>query len=115
MRTAATFDSSLAFLLAAFTYIFLVNAWLGDDCVHHVPRHVELVHGYGPVFNPGERVQAYTHPLWMLTMSVAHAITREFFFTALVVSYGFALAALLLVVAQRPDRSPARSPRGSGC
>ena len=56
-----------------------------------------LLHGYGAVFNPGERVQAYTHPLWMLTISAAHAITREFFFTALAVSYGFALAAVLVV------------------
>ena len=34
------------------------------------------------MFNPGERVQAYTHPLWMLVMSAAHAVTRDFFFTA---------------------------------
>ena len=26
-----------------------------------------------PVFNPGERVQAYTHPLWFLVMTAAHA------------------------------------------
>lgn len=87
-----------AFLIAAFTYIFLANAWLGDDAYITFRVIWNFLHGYGPVFNPGERVQAYTHPLWMLVLSGAHAVTREFFFTALAVSYGFALAAVLLVV-----------------
>ena len=82
----------------AFTYIFLANAWLGDDAYITFRVAWNALHGYGPVFNPGERVQAYTHPLWFLVMTAAHAVTREFFFTSLVVSYGFALAALLTVV-----------------
>lgn len=86
-----------AFLIAAFTYVFLANAWLGDDAYITFRVIWNLLHGYGPVFNPGERVQAYTHPLWMLTMSAAYAVTREFFFTALAVSYGFALAAVVVV------------------
>jgi arabinofuranosyltransferase len=86
-----------AFLIAAFTYIFLANAWLGDDAYITFRVVWNLLHGYGAVFNPGERVQAYTHPLWMLVMSAAHAATREFFFTALAVSYAFALIAVLIV------------------
>jgi arabinofuranosyltransferase len=87
-----------AILIAAFTYVFLANAWLGDDAYITFRVIWNVLHGYGLVFNPGERVQAYTHPLWMLVMTAAHAITREFFFTALAVSYGFALAALVVVV-----------------
>jgi arabinofuranosyltransferase len=41
----------------------------------------------------------------MLVISAAYAITREFFFTALVVSYGFALAAVLVIL--RSARSAA--------
>ncbi len=89
---------SEAFLIASFTYIFLANAWLGDDAYITFRVVWNFLHGYGPVFNPGERVQAYTHPLWMLVLTTAHAATREFFFTALVLSYGFALAAALVVV-----------------
>ena len=80
------------FLVAIFTYVFLANAWLGDDAYITFRVVWNVVHGYGPVFNPGERVQAYTHPLWMLVMTAAHAVTRDFFFTAQVVSYGFVLA-----------------------
>lgn len=75
-----------AFVVVAFSYLFLANAWLGDDAYITFRVAWNFVHGYGPVFNPGERVQAYTHPLWMLVMSAAHAVTREFFFTALAVS-----------------------------
>jgi len=87
----------LVFLVAIFTYVFLANAWLGDDAYITFRVVWNVVHGYGPVFNPGERVQAYTHPLWMLVLTVAHFITRDFFFTAQIVSYAFVLAALLRI------------------
>jgi arabinofuranosyltransferase len=94
-----------AFLIAAFSYVFLANAWLGDDAYITFRVIWNFIHGYGLVFNPGERVQAYTHPLWMFIISGAYLITREFFFTALVVSYAFSLAAVLVVL--RSARSAA--------
>ncbi|HVL67875.1 MAG TPA: hypothetical protein VM364_11480 [Vicinamibacterales bacterium] len=86
------------FLVAAFTYVFLANAWVGDDAYITFRVVWNFLNGYGAVFNPGERVQAYTHPLWMLVMSAAHFVTREFFFTSLAVSYAFALAAVVVAV-----------------
>ena len=93
-------------LVSVFTWIFLANAWLGDDAYITFRVVWNFVHGYGPVFNPGERVQAYTHPLWMLVMTVAHFVTRDFFFTAQVVSYAFVLAALLRI-ARRAESAAA--------
>jgi arabinofuranosyltransferase len=92
-----------AFLIATFSYVFLANAWLGDDAYITYRVVWNFLNGYGPVFNPPERVQAYTHPLWMLVMSGAYAITREFFFTGLMVSYAFAVAAVMRVA--RSSRS----------
>ena len=92
-------------LFTVFSYVFLANAWLGDDSYITFRVVWNLLHGYGAVFNPGERVQAYTHPLWMLVITIAHAATREFFFTALAVCYGFSLAAVM--VAARSLRSSA--------
>ena len=89
--------AALALLVAVFSYVFLANAWLGDDAYITFRVVWNALNGYGVVFNPGERVQAYTHPLWMLLMAAAHAVTREFFFTALAVSYALALAAVLRV------------------
>ncbi|HZB26689.1 MAG TPA: hypothetical protein VE379_11180 [Vicinamibacterales bacterium] len=87
--------AALTVFVAAFTYVFLANAWLGDDAYITFRVIWNAVHGYGLVFNPGERVQAFTHPLWMLVMTAVHAVTREFLFSALAVSYAFALAAVL--------------------
>lgn len=92
-----------AVLVAAFTYLFLANAWLGDDAYITFRVVWNVLHGYGLVFNPGERVQAYTHPLWMLLLAAAHGITREFFFTALALSYACGLAAVLIVVRSAGD------------
>jgi arabinofuranosyltransferase len=82
-----------AALLLLFTYVFLANAWMGDDA-HITFRTVwNFVHGYGLTYNPDERVQAYTDPLWMLTVSAAHFVTREFFFTVTALSWAFNVAA----------------------
>jgi len=94
-------------LLVAFSYVFLANAWLGDDAYITFRVAQNFVGGHGLTFNPGERVQAYTHPLWMLLLSAAYAITSEFFFTTLAVSG--ALCVLVLVVVFSSLRSVSRS------
>lgn len=87
-----------AALLVLFTYVFLANAWLGDDA-HITFRSVwNFVHGYGLTFNPDERVQASTHPLWMLVIVAAHFVTREFYFTVTVLSWAFCVAAGAILV-----------------
>jgi arabinofuranosyltransferase len=84
--------------LVLFTYVFLANAWMGDDA-HITFRTVwNFVHGYGLTYNPDERVQAYTHPLWMLTISAAHFVTREFFFTVTALSWLFSVLAGVVVL-----------------
>jgi arabinofuranosyltransferase len=80
-----------------FTYVFLANAWIGDDAYITFRVVDNFVKGYGLTFNPDERVQAYTHPLWMLLLSAAYAVTSNLFYTTLVVSYALCVAALAVV------------------
>jgi arabinofuranosyltransferase len=87
-----------ASLLLAFTYVFLANHWLGDDAYITFRVVWNFVNGYGLTFNPDERVQAYTHPLWMLLVSAAHFLTREFFFTVSVLSWATCVAAGVVLV-----------------
>lgn len=96
-------DSSVARLVKAsllvlFSYVFLANAWMGDDAYITYRVVWNWVHGYGLTFNPDERVQAYTHPLWMLATSAAHFITREFFFTGTALSWAFDIATLVVLM-----------------
>lgn len=98
-RRAARAESTLLTggFLAIFTYVFLANAWIGDDAYITFRVVDNFVNGYGLTFNPDERVQAYTHPLWMLMLSAAYAVTADLFYTTLVISYAFCAAALAVV------------------
>lgn len=94
-------------LLAVFTYVFLANSWIGDDAYITFRVVDNFVNGYGLTFNPGERVQAYTHPLWMLLLSAAYILTSNLFYTTLAVSYAFCV--LTLIIAFRLLKSVWRS------
>src|SRR3972149_4054050 len=54
-------------------YLWLVieTAWISDDAFITFRSMENFLHGYGPVFNIGERVQTFTHPLWFLLQSTA--------------------------------------------
>lgn len=83
--------------LVIFTYVFLANAWIGDDAYITFRVVDNFINGYGLTFNPDERVQAYTHPLWMLMLSAAYAVTSDLFYTTLAISYGFCVVAFAVV------------------
>jgi arabinofuranosyltransferase len=74
--------------------IFAMNAWLCDDAFITLRCVKNLVDGRGPVFNVGWRVQSFTHPAWMLLLSLAWAITREAFWTTIVL--GLAVSGVAL-------------------
>ena len=61
-------------LLILCTVLFLIIAvnvsWVSDDALITMRHVLNFINGYGPVFNVGERVQAYTHPLWFLLISL---------------------------------------------
>jgi hypothetical protein len=48
--------------------------WLDDDQMISMRYARNLVDGFGLVFNPGERVEGYTNPLWTLMMALVHLL-----------------------------------------
>ena len=50
-----------------------------------------FVNGYGLTWNVAERVQSYTHPLWMFSLSVIYIFTREPFYSTLLLSIATSL------------------------
>jgi len=83
----------------------LSSAWVCDDAFITFRTVKRFWEGDGLTWNPGERVQAYTHPLWMLLMLVLAGVTKEFFFTSIALSFvltlGFAIA-LVWMLRARP-------------
>jgi arabinofuranosyltransferase len=59
--------------------IFIIGAWkyrwMSDDGFINLRVVSELRAGHGPVFNPGERVEAYTSPLWLFMLVVGDLFT----------------------------------------
>ncbi|MDI9547578.1 MAG: hypothetical protein QM346_08235 [Chloroflexota bacterium] len=86
-----------AFLIVGFSVAVLVNGWISDDAYITFRTVDHLVEGRGAVWNLGERVQAYTHPLWMLLVSAAVLVTKEYFLTVIALSAALSIVTAILV------------------
>lgn len=89
--------AALLFLLALLAAVILRSAWLCDDAYITLRTADNWTHGLGLRWNPAERVQTYTHPLWLALLAGAYAITAEEYFTTIAVSVLAALAAAALL------------------
>lgn len=94
----------LALLLLVCGVVLLRTAWLCDDAFITFRTIDNWSRGYGLTWNVPDRVQVYTHPLWMLVVLVAHAVTREFVFTVQLLSVGLSLLSVGLLVRSAPSR-----------
>jgi len=65
-------------LLVIYLVITIYTAWVSDDGYITFRSIENWFHGYGLVFNVGERVQTFTHPLWLLLQSLFYLLTRLF-------------------------------------
>ncbi len=91
-------------LLAAVT---LLGAWLCDDAYITFRTVENLAEGRGARWNPLERVQSYTHPLWMLLLTAARAVSGEIYVTSLVLSLLLSWTAAALLALQAGPRRDA--------
>lgn len=79
-------------------WVLVRTAWLCDDAYITFRSVDNFVNGYGPVWNVHERVQAFTHPLWMLVMSGIVFLTREVYFSSLILSIALSLGTFGLLL-----------------
>lgn len=96
--TQRTHQLTTWLLMLLYTFVAVKSAWLSDDAYITLRTVSNWLAGFGPVWNVDERVQAYTHPLWMLLLSGAIGVTREYYFTAIVLSLVISLVAFYIVV-----------------
>ncbi|HUU27956.1 MAG TPA: glycosyltransferase family 39 protein [archaeon] len=87
-------------LISLFIILFAVvlwrNAWLSDDAYITFRTVDNFFNGYGLTWNTAERVQTYTHPLWMFLFMAFRFFTRETFYTGIFLSAGISLGAVIL-------------------
>ncbi|MFP4499892.1 MAG: hypothetical protein ACLFTT_02735 [Candidatus Hydrogenedentota bacterium] len=88
----------LAVGVACYGVVVVRTAWLCDDAYITLRTVDNFVNGHGLRWNIAERVQTFTHPLWMMLLTVFYSITREAFFTTTLVSIGVSVAAVAVLV-----------------
>lgn len=75
-------EKPIHLLLSLFFLVALIlTGWICDDAFITFRTVNKFVSGYGLVWNIGERVQAYTHPLWMFVLSGFYLVTKDLFYT----------------------------------
>lgn len=91
-------------LISILVLVALRAAWVSDAAYVTLRVADNVVHGYGLRWNVAERVQDYAHPLWLLLVTAAYAVTRETYFTTLLLDLGLTVVALVMLF--RLARSP---------
>jgi arabinofuranosyltransferase len=68
---------------AVLTFTVLGNAWVADDAYITFRSVEQLWAGHGPRWNPHERVQVFTHPLWFGVLTLGRSLSSDLFLVAL--------------------------------
>lgn len=89
-----------ALTLVLFLIAVIRTAWLSDDAFITFRTIDNFVSGHGLRWNLAERVQTYTHPLWMFLVALPYSFTREPFFTPYAVSILCSAAAVWILVSR---------------
>lgn len=96
------------FIISVFIFFYLMvvlrNAWVCDDAYISFRVVDNFVNGFGLRWNIAERVQAFTNPLWVLVLTPVYALTREIFFTSIIVSL-FLVVGTVIISAYRISKS----------
>ena len=88
----------IVFALVLFFFVLIKNAWLSDDSFITLRTVYNFIHGYGLTWNVDERVQTFTHPLWMFLLSGSYFFVRSIYFSSLLLSLSISILAVSLFV-----------------
>ena len=84
--------------MATLLIVIVRNAWVSDDAYITFRTVDNFVHGYGLRWNIDERVQSYTHPLWMFVIAAFYRLSGELYLTSIAVSIAFSIGAVFVLV-----------------
>lgn len=94
-----------AAVFASLAVMALARAWITDDAFITFRVVEQLLAGHGPVYNVGERVQVFTHPLWFMVLSAWAGVGASLFPGAAILSlaiFAAGLAALFVAFRDKP-------------
>ena len=83
--------------LLLFVAVVLRAAWLSDDAYITFRVVDNAAAGLGLTWNPAERVQGYTHPLWLFVLLAGRLVTGKLYYTTIALSVALSLGAAWLL------------------
>ena len=84
-------------------YAVVSRLWAAEDA-YITFRYIDnLLHGYGLVYNIGDRVEGFTHPLWLILVTIPAALGIPIRAGALLLSLGLTVASLILLTFYSKD------------
>jgi arabinofuranosyltransferase len=90
----------------AYAFLLVRTAWVCDDAYITFRTVMNFLDGYGLRWNIVNRVQSFTHPLWMFVMTVAAGITREVYFTSILLSIVLTVTVVVLMMVRVASSLP---------
>jgi arabinofuranosyltransferase len=87
--------TTLAFLLAI--VIFIKNAWVTEDAYIIFRSLEQFFAGNGPRWNPHDRVQVFTSPLWFWLLAAVRGVSSDVYLNALGVAFTLFMATLFVI------------------
>ncbi len=84
-------------VLAVLLALILAPAWVCDDALITMRTVDNAVNGFGLRWNVAERVQTYTHPLWMMSLVPAFWLIRDASISLIVLSLAASAAAAVIL------------------
>ncbi|MDR0735346.1 MAG: glycosyltransferase family 39 protein, partial [Zoogloeaceae bacterium] len=82
----ARIDFPIVLLSFALFLSFFTTAWVAEDAYITFRVVDNALNGHGLVWNPGERVQVYTHPLWFFLLLAGSSLYDNPYVACLVIS-----------------------------
>jgi arabinofuranosyltransferase len=82
----------------------LSQAWVSDEAYVSMRTVDQFVNGGGLRWNPDERVQSFSHPLWLGLVSLVYAVTREVPWTLATIGALCSTAAFTLIALRGRER-----------
>ena len=97
--------TGLGAALALYALVVLQNAWLCDDAFVSFRTADNLINGHGLTWNAGERVQAFTNPLWLFAISLCYFLSGEIYFTAIFLGTAVSVLAVYFALPRSDGRA----------
>jgi len=89
-----------ALLLLVFFAVLVRTAWISDDGLISLRTVMNVTHGNGLTFNAGERVQTYTHPLWLALLTASSLAFGNVYYATFALSIAVSLWVFWLAVSR---------------